>query len=103
MTANNALYDQLWMRQEHTYVSGLGLLAIRSSVRTPVTDQTKVTQCWYAWALYLYSLLLGLVSSCLVVCPYFLDIGSKHCTLAEFYHGHRDRRSAVISRPWNPI
>jgi len=35
----------------------------------PVTDQTEVTQCWYAWVLYLYSLLLGLVSSCLVVCP----------------------------------
>jgi len=28
----------------------------------PVTDQTEVTQCWYASALYLYSLLLGLVS-----------------------------------------
>jgi len=58
----------------------------------PVSDQTEVTQCWYAWALYLYSLLLGLVSSCLVVCPFRY----WYHTLAEFYYGNRDRRSAVI-------
>ena len=60
----------------------------------PVTDPTEVTQCCMLGRCTSTSLLLGLVSSCLVVCP--LDIGTKHCTLAEFYHGNRDRRSTVI-------
>jgi len=56
----------------------------------PVTDQTEVTQCCMlgrctstvsCWALF---------HAVWLFAP--LDIG----TLAEFYHGNRDRRSAVI-------
>ena len=78
------------MRQKPAYSSSLGLLVIRSTVSYSVQSRSADQ---YTWALYLYSLLLGLVSSCLVGCS--LDIGTKHCTLAEFYHGHRDSRSVI--------
>jgi len=63
-----------------------------------VTDQTEVTQCHCA------GMLLGRCTSTVSCWALFqavwlfapLDIGTKHSTLAEFYHGYRDRWSAVI-------
>jgi len=61
----------------------------------PVTDQTEVAQRWHAWALCFYSLLVGLVSSCLFVCPlmYWYQALYLGRILPRLY---RDRRSAVI-------
>ena len=82
----------MWMRQEPACESGLGLLAIRSSIRSVTRRKsrsagmfgrcTSIVSCWALFqAVWLFA-------------P--LDIGTKHCTLAEFYHGHRDRWSAVV-------
>ena len=50
------LTDKLWMRQEPAYASGLGLLAIRSSVRSVIRRKshsagmlgrcTSIVSCW---------------------------------------------------------
>jgi len=61
----------------------------------PVTDQTEVTQCWYMlWRCTSIVSRLALFQAVWLFAP--LDIGTKHCTLAECYQDHRDRRSAVI-------